>query len=421
MSDRRTETLGSSEVAEGTAVSLLTGGADRPYVLGLAPALISEGTVLELIGSDELDSPEFHDKPGVKFLNLRGSQRPDTSWIRKVSRVLKYYTRLIGYAAAAEPKIFHILWNNKFESLDRTLLLLYYKVLGKKIALTVHNVNAGVRDSNDMPWNRLTLRIQYWLADQLFVHTEKMKSELIEDFGVRAARITVIPFGINNSVPNTRLTRNDARHRLGISEDAKAILFFGNITPYKGLEYLVTAFRQIFDRRGDYRLIIAGKPDNCEKYWAAIQKSIREDVGAGRVLIRAEFIPDPEAEIYFKSADVLVLPYRYVYQSGVLFTAYNFGLPVLAADVGSLRDDIVEGKTGFVVKPEDPAELAKAIERYFASDLYRDLESHRREIREYTQERHSWKVVAKATMSVYAGLLHMTDGGRTAPSTVPIS
>lgn len=416
MSNQRNEAGGGAEVAGGIAVSLLTGGADRPYVLGLAPALISGGTALELIGSDELDSPEFHDKPGVKFLNLRGSQRPDTSWIRKVFRVLKYYTRLVRYAATAKPKIFHILWNNKFESLDRTLLMLYYKVLGKKIALTVHNVNAGVRDSSDTPWNRLTLRIQYWLADQIFVHTEKMKSELSEDFGVRPARTTIIPFGINNSVPNTRLTRNDARHRLGIPDDAKTILFFGNITPYKGLEYLVTAFRHTFGRRGDYRLIIAGRPDNCDKYWTAIRKSIREDVKAGRVVIRAEFIPDPEAEIYFKAADVLVLPYRYVYQSGVLFTAYNFGLPVLAADVGSLKDDIVEGKTGFVVKPEDPAELAKAIERYFASDLYRDLESHRREIREYTQERHSWKVVANATVSVYASLLPMKNAVRTSRS-----
>ena len=96
-----------------------------------------------------------------------------------------YYARLIRYAATAKPRIFHILWNNKFESFDRTLLMLYYKVLGKKIVLTVHNVNAGRRDSKDTRLNRLTLRIQYRLADHIFVHTEKMKRELIEEFGVR--------------------------------------------------------------------------------------------------------------------------------------------------------------------------------------------------------------------------------------------
>ena len=127
----------------------------------------------------------------------------------------------------------------------------------------------------------------------------------------------------------------------------------------------------------------------------------------GRVLLRADFIPDDETEVYFKAADVLVLPYRHIYQSGVLFLGHSFGLPVLAADVGSLKDEIVEGKTGFVFRPEDPADLAKAIERYFASDLYADLNNRRQEIRDYATERHSWDVVGQMTMNVYAGLLRM--------------
>jgi glycosyltransferase involved in cell wall biosynthesis len=59
---------------------------------------------------------------------------------------------------------------------------------------------------------------------------------------------------------------------------------------------------------------------------------------------------------------------------------YSFGLPVLAADVGSLKDGVVEGKTGFVFRPEDPIDLARAIERYFASDLYAELNSRRQEM-----------------------------------------
>jgi len=152
-------------------------------------------------------------------------------------------------------------------------------------------------------------------------------------------------------------------------------------------------------------LIIVGSPDKCESYWAAIRESIREQVDKGRVLLRAYFIPDEETEVYFKAADVLVLPYRNIFQSGVLFLAYSFGLPVLAADVGSLKDEIVEGKTGFVFKPEDPVGLAKAIERYFGSDLYRALASRRQEIRDYATKRHSWDLVGQMTTGVYAGLL----------------
>jgi D-inositol-3-phosphate glycosyltransferase len=395
------------------AVALLTGGRDKPYVFGLATALISKGATLDLIGSDYVDSPDFHGDPRVNFLNLRGDQSVNAGLTRKMSRVSKYYAKLIGYASTAKPKIFHILWNNKFETFDRTLLMLYYRILGKKIVLTAHNVNAAVRDSKDTLLNRFTLRIQYRLADHIFVHTDKMKLELREQFGVREDRVTIVPFGINNSIPDTGVTPSEARRRLGIRDDEKAILFFGNIAPYKGLEYLTTAFRQILSQRDNYRLIIAGWPKNCESYWTAIRETLREGVQNERVLVRAEYIPDEETEVYFKAADVLVLPYRFIFQSGVLFLAYSFGLPVVAADVGTLKDEIIEGKTGFVFRPEDSVDLASTIERYFDSGLFANLSNRRQEIRGFAMERHSWDTVGQMTMKVYADLLPISSRDKT--------
>lgn len=387
-------------------VALLTGGGDRPYVYGLASALMAKGIHLDLIGSNELDFPEFHNKPGLNFLNLRGDQRPDVGFAGKTRRVLLYYARLIRYAAHAKPTIFHILWNNKFEFLDRTLLTLYYRLLGRKIALTLHNVNACIRDGNDTFLNRLTLRIQYQLSDRIFVHTEKMKREIIDGFGVKGTRVTVIPFGINNAVPHTPLTRGDARKRLGLGDREKAVLFFGNIAPYKGLEYLIAAFRKLPEAGDGYRLIIAGTVKNCALYWSTIEASIREDVKQGRILPRIGFIPDEETEIYFKAADVFVLPYRHVYESGVLYLGYSFGLPVLAADVGSLKDEVMDGKTGFVFRPEDPAELAQVIQRYFASDLYAELDGRRPQIQGWARGCHSWDTVSEMTVKAYAGLVN---------------
>jgi len=288
---------------------------------------------------------------------------------------------------------------------------MFYRLLGKENVLTVHNVNAGTRDSKDTFLNRLTLRIQYRLAAHLFVHTAKMKSALIEGFGVQEARITVIPFGINNAVPHTRLTSAEAKRRLGLTGSDKAILFFGNIAPYKGLEFLVTAFQNLVAEHPDYRLIIAGRPKECEKYWNEILEKIRKDQGKGRILLRADYIPDDETEVYFKAADVLALPYRYIYQSGVLFLGYSFGLPVLAADVGSLKDEVLEGKTGYVFRPEDPTDLMKSIQSYFSSPLYKDLSLRRDEIREYAIKSHSWDLVGQLTMSVYAGLLRRGSAG----------
>jgi glycosyltransferase involved in cell wall biosynthesis len=122
-------------------------------------------------------------------------------------------------------------------------------------------------------------------------------------------------------------------------------------------------------------------------------------------LLNLEFIPDREVEIYFKAADVLVLPYRNIYQSGILFLAWSFGLPVLASDVGSLKDELVEGRNGFVFKPEDSTDLASTIERYFKSDLYAHLDQRRNEIRNDATRRNSWDAAARTTMEVYTELL----------------
>ena len=388
------------------SVSLLTGGIDRPYVYGLTKALSSIGIAVDLIGSDELDDPKIHNRPGVNFLNLRGDQRPNAGLVAKILRVSAFYSRLIRYATRAKPRIFHILWNNKFEMFDRTALMMYYKLLGKAVVLTAHNVNKRRRDSTDTFLNRLTLRIQYRLADHIFVHTPRMKDELVQDFGVSAGRITIIPFGINNSVPNTDLSTRQAKQRFHLCETQKTILFFGRIKPYKGLEYLIAAFQRLAARRDDYRLLIAGRlEEGCEGYWESIQREIKEHVDAGRIIPRIEFLPDSELEVYFKAGDVLILPYKEIFQSGVIFLGYGFGLPAIVADVGSLKNDIVEGKTGFVFKPEDPDDLARAIEQYFASDLFADLEVRRQEIRDHALKRHSWAVVGQETLKVYRGLL----------------
>jgi D-inositol-3-phosphate glycosyltransferase len=393
-------------------VGLFTGGRDRPYAVGLVKALMSQGLCLHVVGGDELECPEIRPNSRLNLINLHGRSRRNSSHLWKALRVFSYYAQLIPYAAVAKPKIFHTLWNGKFEYFDRTLLALYFKLLGKKIAFTAHNVNAGKRDSNDSLVNRLTLRIQYRLVDHIFVHTEQMKNELIQDFAVRAKNVTVIPFGINNAVPQTALTTSEAKRRLGVQERERTILFFGNIGPYKGLDHLVAAFQTLNKRNGEYRLVIAGKQrTDSEQYVNDIRNATAREVKQRRIIQRIEHIPDSEIELYFKAADVLVLPYTSVSQSGVLFLAQSFGLPVIATDVGSLRDDIVENETGFLCKPSDPADLARAIETYFESDLFEDLTNRRQKIREHAGRRHSWNVVGEMTRNVYAGLLRRKDGG----------
>jgi D-inositol-3-phosphate glycosyltransferase len=395
----------SVESRKSSTVAILSGGGDKPYALGLAASLLEQGVSFDFIGSNDLEDSPLWEEPGVRFLNLRGDMRPNVRTAQKIMRMLTYYCHLLRYAATAQPKVFHILWNNKLEVFDRTLLLLYYRFLGKRLAFTVHNVNAGQRDGNDTLLNRFTLRSQYHMCDYLFVHTEQMRRELKFEFGLPSTRISVIPFGINSTVPDTTLTSIQARKHLGLSSADKVILFFGNIAPYKGLEYLIEATALLSQTRPDYRLIIAGRPKNCPSYWETIQQQISSTGLGSKVVQRIEYVADADTEIYFKAADLLVLPYTNIFQSGVLFLGYNFGLPVVASDVGSLREDIVDGKTGFMCKPRDGADLAKSIRRYFESDLYRQLEVRRREIKDFAEEKYSWAKVAKITKTVYSSLL----------------
>jgi D-inositol-3-phosphate glycosyltransferase len=388
-------------------VALLTGGGDKPYALGLAAALTSTAISVDFIGSDELNVPEVIENPRVHFLNLRGDQRPEASRASKLLRIARYYTRLIRYAASARPPIFHILWNNKIEVFDRTLLMLYYKLLGKRLVLTAHNVNARKRDGNDSWLNRLTLRAQYKLLDHIFVHTEAMKTELSSEFCVPESKVSVIPFGINNTVPITALSTVEAKRRLGLNGNKKTMLFFGNIAPYKGLGYLVDALTEVSKEDPNYRLIIVGRPKGRESYWREIEQTISRKGIDDRVIQRIEYVPDEETELYFKAADVLILPYTRVFQSGVLLLGYSFGLPAIAADVGSLKDEIIEGETGFVFKPQDSSDLAKTIRLYFESELFRNLENRRAEIKQYANGRYSWDKVASVTTEIYSNLISL--------------
>jgi D-inositol-3-phosphate glycosyltransferase len=387
-------------------VSLLTGGVDRPYAYGLAMALVAKHVHVDVIGSDVVDSAEMHTTPNLNFFDLWPARSMKSTSFAKVSRILGHYRSLICYAAVARPRVFHILWNSKIQLFDRTLLMLYYRVLGKRIALTAHNVNQARRDSRDTWLNRITLRIQYHLADHIFVHTQKMKNELLKDFGVADQSVTVIRHPINNAFPDTGLTPTEAKSRLGLAESDRTILCFGKVKPYKGIEYLLPAFQKLAAEDGRYRLIIAGEVQKGnEKYLDSLLQAMPPEIQKGQVILKTQFIPDEDMEVYLKAADVLVLPYKDIFQSGVLFLGYSFGLPVIVTDVGSFREEVVEGKTGYLCRPGDPTDLARAIETYFGSDLYRHMGATRQRIKNHADAHHSWHAVADLTRRAYEGML----------------
>lgn len=390
-------------------VSILTGGKDPHYALGLLSGLKSHTIDIEFIGNDEMQDADVVRSKNVVYYNLRGDQSASVPLKEKIFRVLKYYYRLITYSIKTDSQLFHILWLNKFIFFDSTLLNLFYKMLGKKLVFTAHNINIKERDGDNTWMNWLSLKFMYKIVDHIFVHTEKMKNQLMKDFNIKEDKVTVIPFGINNIIPKSELTRIQARKKLHLGDREKIILFFGNIAPYKGLEYLLMASVHLKEKLDDFKLMIVGRIKNCEEYWDNIQEIVHKNKLNYYIIEKIEYVPDEEVEVYFKSADLLILPYKYIFQSGVICLSYNFGLPVIASDVGSLREEIVEGKTGFICQPEDPEDLAKKIELYFQSNLYKNLAENRGRIIKYATDKYSWGKVGEITYDVYKNLLNSAN------------
>ena len=136
---------GSSSAIE---VGLLTGCQDRHYAFALAMGLVSKG-MLDVVGSDEVDSPELHTTPNLRFLNFRAASETTLMLFRRCLKLLVYYVRLLRYVLRSDTPILHILWNNELEIFDRTIMMLFYRMCGKKVAFTAHNINGAKRDRKD--------------------------------------------------------------------------------------------------------------------------------------------------------------------------------------------------------------------------------------------------------------------------------
>jgi glycosyltransferase involved in cell wall biosynthesis len=240
-----------------------------------------------------------------------------------------------------------------------------------------------------------------------------MKQQLVAGFAVPADRVTVIPFGVNDTIPKTGLTRAGARQQLAIGNNERVLLFFGQIAPYKGLAYLIEAIATLARAGQRVHLIIAGRVKRgSEDYWSNAQRLISE-LGISELVTKSiRFIPDEQVEPYFKAADAVAISYVDIFQSGVPFLAFSFGMPVIATDVGSLREDVTS-ETGVLCRPMDAADLARAVSAFFGSELYRDSTNAAARIRRVAQERHSWETVSERTTAVYANLT--ADAGRAAP------
>jgi glycosyltransferase involved in cell wall biosynthesis len=171
-------------------------------------------------------------------------------------------------------------------------------------------------------------------------------------------RIHVVPLGGPGEYALPAIPSPAAREQLGLEADAVYVLFFGLIKRHKGLDLLLDAFAEARDRSPQLRLLVAGEPlQPWSQYEAQITRLDLEEV----IDLHLHFIPSELLPVYFSAADLVALPYRQTFQSGVALAAYTYARPVLATAVGGLAEMIENGVTGFLVPPDDPDALAAAL------------------------------------------------------------
>lgn len=161
-----------------------------------------------------------------------------------------------------------------------------------------------------------------------------------------------------------KINQSEARKLLKLSPDKKTLLFFGFIRDYKGLDVLIKAFDLLDD---SHQLIIAGETYGTFDKYQVLINSIRNKEN---VHVFNDYISDDKVPGFFSAADVCVLPYKSATQSGITSIAYHFDLPIIATDVGGLKESIHHQSTGIIVNQCEPEPVALAVKEYFTGKFY---------------------------------------------------
>ncbi len=221
-----------------------------------------------------------------------------------------------------------------------------------KIFFTVHDVIPPVKS---FYWSMKSLAKLYSECDELIVHTEGNKQQLIDKFNININKIHIIHHGTDARY--NQLNRNSCREQFDINQNKQTILFYGSIREQKGLDDLINALKGI----DNVQLVIAGALQNGESF-ERYAKLIDENKVDAKCMI--QFVPDEWVDPLFQACDFVCLPYKYFYsQSGVFMHAIRNRRPVIVSDVSSFREYISKYKIGELCKPEDPEDLGTIIRK----------------------------------------------------------
>jgi len=280
---------------------------------------------------------------------------------RQPRRVLKLLESVLNLSALtvrfliSPPDIFHVQYlPMMLEGLPLDLWLVQLcRRRGSKIVLTVHDLLP--HDTGDQ--YRQTFYRLYGMVDSIICHSDNIKTKLTSEFSVPPEKITVIPHGpFFYDLPATASEQTLQAFDLGPAK--LLVLWQGIIFPYKGIDLLLNAWRQVEAGSKDACLLIVGtgSPEFLEQ--------IHEQIGRlnlKRVKLHLRFVSAEELVALYRAADIVVYPYRAITTSGALATGLALGKTIVASNLPVFREILTDRDNALLVDPEDQAALADAL------------------------------------------------------------
>lgn len=325
------------------------------YDFGLCEALHESGVIPFLYTCDETVLDE-HAAFRTQVLKVyRGVYGRQSKLIRGI-RFLKGTFNAAKHAKQNRCRVahFHIFHSNWLEYVGMWI----FKRRGFRIVATVHDVESF--EEPKAPVNGRRYKKFQRIIDQVIVHTQYARRILLNHFQ------DFLPEDVHYILPldfdilfKTSLSQREARQELNLPMSGKIILFFGQIKEVKGLDILLKAFLSLVETRKEIFLVIAGKVWHVD--FSKHERFIKENELANRVKLRVGYIANEMVSLYFKSADMIVLPYRKVFNSSVLQRALDYGTPVIVSDLEPLTEIIQDGINGSVFSTGDEKELSEKL------------------------------------------------------------
>jgi glycosyltransferase involved in cell wall biosynthesis len=353
-----------------------------PYDHALSGALARAGADVELVTSRFLYGPVPRED-GYRVTESfyrRTAERGLDAPARRSFKLAENVVDLVRFRGAEHPEVVHWQWLTA-PHLDAPLL-----PTGHKRVFTLHYPLPG--SGAGLAAQRMLLR----RFDAVVSHTEHGARRLRDDVGLDRDRVHVIPHGAFDYL--TRLPGEEPLPSELADADGPVILFFGLLRPYKGLDVLLEAFREVEGAE----LWIAGMP-------RMPLEPLRELAARAKGTVRfvPRFVPDPEIPALFRRADVVVLPYREIEQSGVLYTALAFGKPIVASAVGGFPEVAERHGAARLVPPGDAGALARTLDELVADPSQRESLASAAEAA--AAGPYSWDAIGLQTLDLYERLL----------------